>query len=107
MPVVHFTHPDGYRETSRFRPGESIRDLAVADGIGMEISCGGALVCAECHILVDPAWADRLPPMLDDERRRLAMEADTGPRSRLACQIELTDAMDGLEVTMLRGYAPD
>lgn len=107
MPVLHFTHPDGYRETARFRPGETVRDVAVAEGIGMEISCGGALVCAECHILVDPPWADRLPALLDDERQRLRSEADAGPRSRLGCQVELTLELDGLEVRMMRGYAPD
>ncbi|HYE00572.1 MAG TPA: 2Fe-2S ferredoxin [Alphaproteobacteria bacterium] len=104
---MSFVHPDGWEETAPYRPGQTVRDVAVANGIAMDINCGGALACAECHVVVDPPWDDLMPPVQSGERTRLAAEAETGPGSRLGCQIELTPDMDGLSVKLTRGYAPD
>jgi ferredoxin, 2Fe-2S len=63
--------------------------------------CGGSLTCATCHIYVDAAWADKLPPPNADELSMLDMTAE--PRqttSRLSCQIVATQAMDGMEISL-------
>mgnify|MGYP003463346267 CR=1 FL=1 len=63
--------------------------------------CGGSLTCATCHIYVDAAWSDKLPPPSADELSMLEMTA--APRqanSRLSCQIVATLAMDGMEITL-------
>ncbi|MGR3570414.1 2Fe-2S iron-sulfur cluster-binding protein [Brevirhabdus sp.] len=68
---------------------------------GIEADCGGACACSTCHVYVDPAWVDRLPAKEDMEEDMLdfAFEPDT-ERSRLTCQIKVSDALDGLIVKM-------
>ncbi len=66
---------------------------------GVEAACGGSMVCGTCHVYVDEAWLDRLPPPSDAEREILDFAIDPMPNSRLACQISVTDALDGLCVT--------
>ncbi len=66
---------------------------------GIEADCGGACACSTCHVYVDAAWADKLPPKDDMEADMLdfAWQPDT-VRSRLTCQVKVTDDLDGLIV---------
>ncbi|MEE2773439.1 MAG: 2Fe-2S iron-sulfur cluster-binding protein [Pseudomonadota bacterium] len=68
---------------------------------GIEADCGGACACSTCHVYVDPTWVDRLPPKEDMEEDMLdfAYSPDS-TKSRLTCQIEVTDELDGLIVRM-------
>lgn len=67
------------------------------DGIAGE--CGGGLTCSTCHVYVDPAWADRLPPPESSEEDMLGfVAAERRPTSRLSCQLKMSDALDGLRV---------
>ena len=77
---------------------EGARDNAVP---GIEADCGGACACSTCHVYVDEAWVDKLPPREDMEQDMLdfAYEPDA-VRSRLTCQLKVTDALDGLVVRM-------
>lgn len=75
---------------------------ALSSGVdGIEAECGGSCMCATCHVYVDAAWLDRLPKVqiLEDE-----MLDDTASKresnSRLSCQIQMTDDLDGLIVTL-------
>jgi len=65
---------------------------------GIEGSCGGLGSCATCHVRVAAEWAGRVGPPDDPEREMLDFVDHAGPDSRLSCQIELTDALDGLVV---------
>ena len=60
--------------------------------------CGGACSCATCHVHVDPAFADRLPPMGEDENELLSSSEHRDEWSRLSCQIPFVAALDGLKV---------
>jgi 2Fe-2S ferredoxin len=83
-------------------PGHSAMQAAVAAGIdAVAADCGGTLACGTCHVYVDPAWADRLPPPGDEELAMLDFTA--APRrahSRLSCQIVLQPALDGLTLEL-------
>ena len=74
--------------------------LARAAGLPVLGECNGSLACATCHVVVDPVWADRLPPVSDDEEAMLDTVFDLRPTSRLSCQIPLSDALDGLRVSL-------
>jgi 2Fe-2S ferredoxin len=54
-------------------------------------------------VYVDPEWTSKLPAVMSDERELLADLSHREPNSRLSCQIEFTDALAGLRVTV----APD
>ncbi len=82
------------------RPGETLMQLARAAGLPVLGECNGSLACATCHVVVDPVWADRLPPVSDDEEAMLDTVFDLRPTSRLSCQIPLSDALDGLRVSL-------
>lgn len=82
------------------RIGETVMRLARAAGLPVLGECEGSLACATCHVIVDPAWAGRLPPAGDEEEAMLDTVFDLRPTSRLSCQISLTDALDGLRVSL-------
>jgi hypothetical protein len=56
--------------------------------------------CATCHIYIDPAWLAKVPAPMSDERELLQELAHHKEGSRLSCQIDMTDALDGLRVTI-------
>ena len=68
---------------------------------GIEADCGGACACSTCHVYVDPAWADKIPgkEAMEEDMLDFAFEPDAD-RSRLTCQIKVTDDLDGLIVQM-------
>jgi 2Fe-2S ferredoxin len=68
---------------------------------GIEADCGGACACSTCHVYVDPAWVDRLPPReaMEEDMLDFAWEPDP-ERSRLTCQLRVSDDLDGLVVRM-------
>ena len=82
------------------RSGETLMQVARSAGLPVLGECNGSLACATCHVVVDPVWADRLPPVSDDEEAMLDTVFDLRPTSRLSCQIPLTDALDGLRVSL-------
>ena len=82
------------------QPGDSLMQVARAAGLPVLGECNGSLACATCHVVVDPVWADRLPPVSDDEEAMLDTVFDLRPTSRLSCQIPLSDALDGLRVSL-------
>jgi 2Fe-2S ferredoxin len=76
---------------------ENIRDL----NYSVEAICGGMCACATCHVLVESSWAPRLPPRSFEEQVMLQDLTSFDPeRSRLSCQIVVSDALDGLVLTV-------
>lgn len=68
---------------------------------GIEADCGGACACSTCHVYVDQAWADKVPPMDDMEEDMLDFAFEPKPGlSRLTCQLKVSDDLDGLKVFM-------
>ncbi len=68
---------------------------------GIEADCGGACACATCHVYVHDAWVDKLPERDIMEEDMLDFAWDPDPvKSRLTCQLQVTDELDGLIVTM-------
>ena len=68
---------------------------------GIEADCGGACACSTCHVYVDASWVNKIPEKEDMEEDMLdfAYSPDEN-QSRLTCQIEVTDELDGLIVRM-------
>jgi ferredoxin, 2Fe-2S len=80
-------------------PGITLMRLATSEGVpGIIGECGGVASCATCHVYVDPAWIDKLPPAEADERAMLEFADEANETSRLGCQIRLRADLDGLVV---------
>jgi 2Fe-2S ferredoxin len=78
---------------------EMIRD----EGLAIAAQCGGTASCATCHIYVDQAWFDRLPPPEPHELEMLEIGTEPKPESRLSCQLMTSPALEGLIVTLAPG----
>jgi 2Fe-2S ferredoxin len=74
---------------------EALRDGGVDE---IEALCGGSCACATCHVYVDDAFRDKLPPMSSAENDLLGGTDARKENSRLSCQITLTNELDGFSV---------
>tara|TARA_B100000700_G_C14350434_1_gene536875 strand:- start:27 stop:335 length:309 start_codon:yes stop_codon:yes gene_type:complete len=75
---------------------ESIRD----EGMEIEAACGGCCACATCHVYIGEKWLSKLKPKDEDEESMLDQVFDVKINSRLSCQIELSDDLDGIELEL-------
>ncbi len=99
MPKVICITPDETRHEVDVEPGYSIMEGAIDNNIeGIVAECGGACACATCHSYVDAAWTDKIPAMDDMEDSMLDAAFERKENSRLTCQIEMSDALDGIVI---------
>ena len=99
--ITYFEH-GGTEHTVEVANGLTVMEGARDNNIpGIEADCGGACACSTCHVYVHPDWVEKIPAKEDMEEDMLdfAYEPDS-TRSRLTCQIKVTDALDGLVVQM-------
>jgi 2Fe-2S ferredoxin len=101
MAKITYIEHDGTEHRADVASGLSVMEGAVKNNIpGIDADCGGACACATCHVYVAEAWRDRIGDKSAMEESMLDFAEDTEAGSRLSCQIKVTDAMDGLVVTM-------
>lgn len=99
MPTIHYVTSDGERHSVDVDNGYSVMEGAVNNNIdGIVAECGGACACATCHSYIDEAWVSRLPEMDDMEDSMLDAAYERKDNSRLTCQIEVNEDLDGLVV---------
>jgi ferredoxin, 2Fe-2S len=90
---------DGSEQEIEGQSGLSVMEIVRDAGFDELLAlCGGCCSCATCHVHIDPAFADKLAPMGEDENDLLDSSDHRDGRSRLSCQIPFTDALDGLRV---------
>jgi ferredoxin, 2Fe-2S len=101
MPHIFVTTAKGETHTLDAESGitamMAIRDAGLE---GMLALCGGVCSCATCHVHVDPSSAALLGEMSEDEHELLDGSIRRNDQSRLACQILLTDKLEGLRLTI-------
>jgi len=101
MPTINVTRRDGSTHVLTGQIDLSLMQNLRDGGIDEILAlCGGCASCATCHVFVDEAWLGQLPPMSSDEDDLLDCSDARQPNSRLSCQIPLTDALDGIAVTV-------
>lgn len=102
MARITYIEHNGTRHEIDVAPGLTVMEGARDNGVpGIEADCGGACACSTCHVYVDPAWVDKLAPKDAMEADMLDFAYKPDPaRSRLTCQIKVTDALDGLVVNL-------
>jgi ferredoxin, 2Fe-2S len=104
MPQVTFIEHNGTAHTVPATIGLSLMRAAIDNNVpGIDADCGGSCACATCHVYITPPWQDKLGAQSKMEEDMLDFAAATQPNSRLSCQIEITEALDGLVVTMPDG----
>ena len=99
MPKINYITADGERHEIEVNLGYTVMEGAVNNDIdGIPAECGGACACATCHAYVDQEWLPKLPAMDDMEDSMLDAAYERRDNSRLTCQIEVTNELDGLIV---------
>eukprot|EP01063_Lacrimia_lanifica_P029048 TRINITY_DN4372_c0_g1_i1.p3 TRINITY_DN4372_c0_g1~~TRINITY_DN4372_c0_g1_i1.p3 ORF type:complete len:114 (+),score=51.23 TRINITY_DN4372_c0_g1_i1:55-396(+) len=80
--------------------GQSLMEAGKGGGVDIEAACDGECACCTCHCFVEEPFLSQLPERSEDEEDMLDMAPDLQDNSRLACQITLTEALDGITVKM-------
>jgi 2Fe-2S ferredoxin len=102
MAKITYIEHNGTEHVVDVANGLTVMEGARDNGIpGIEADCGGACACSTCHVYVHPDWVEKLPAIdpMEEDMLEFAYEPDT-TRSRLTCQLKVSDALDGLVVQM-------
>lgn len=101
MPKLVVVTREGDESVFEVEAGLSVMEVIRDNGIDELLAlCGGCCSCATCHVFVDPAFSGLLPEMTDDENDLLDSSDHRDERSRLSCQLAMTDELDGMIVTI-------
>jgi ferredoxin, 2Fe-2S len=99
MVRINFVTPAGDPVEVDANPGESVMEAAVRNGVdGIVAACGGCLSCATCHSYIDEPFLSKLEPQSGTEKDMLEYASHVEGNSRLTCQIEVSEALDGMTV---------
>jgi len=102
MAKITYIEHNGTEHVVDAKSGMTVMEAAVKNMVpGIDAECGGACACATCHVMVGEEWWNKLPEIAADEEMMLDIGLEErSERSRLACQIELSDELEGIVVRM-------
>ena len=101
MPKITYIEHDGKEHTVQAEVGVSVMNVALDNLVpGIDADCGGECSCATCHVMVAPSWMDVVGEPGEAEESMLDLNPERQANSRLACQIPVVDALDGLVVEL-------
>ncbi|MEP4148612.1 MAG: 2Fe-2S iron-sulfur cluster-binding protein [Halioglobus sp.] len=101
MPKITLVEFNGTDHTIDAEVGKSLMLNAIDNAVpGIDADCGGACACGTCHVFLEQQWLETAGETNPLEDSMLSMRPDREEVSRLSCQIEITDAMDGMIVRM-------
>ena len=100
MAKITYIESNGTKHVVDVADGLSVMEGAVNNLIpGIDADCGGACACATCHVYINEEWLAKTGDIGDMEETMLDFAEDRHENSRLACQIKISDELDGLIVT--------
>ena len=99
MPKITFIDFQGTERTVDGKVGDSVMEIATSNDIpGIDADCGGACACATCHVYISEDWLSLTGKPEDLESEMLDVAEDVKDNSRLSCQLNVTQEMDGMVV---------
>ena len=98
MPKLIIKDRSGKKNEIEFDTDFTLMEILRDNNYDIEASCGGCCACATCHVYIDDKWTNKLKNMDDDEESMLDQAFDVKNNSRLSCQINLFEDLDGLEI---------
>ena len=98
MPKVTFIQTNGERVVADNAAGTLMEIALDHDVEGITGDCGGVCSCSTCHVYVPPEWQSLVGAAVATELDTLSFNDHQKPNSRLCCQIEMREALDGLVV---------
>jgi len=101
MPKITLVEHNGTQHEIDAEVGKSVM-LAATENLvpGIDADCGGECSCATCHVIIDNAWIEKVGQPSDQESSMLDLNPDRESNSRLSCQIEISDDLEGLVIQL-------
>lgn len=101
MITIKFIDCNGEHHEVEADAEASLMQTALDNGVeGIIGDCGGCLSCATCHCYLDDQGLATAPPIEDAEEQMLDAVLERSEKSRLGCQVAITEAMNGMTVTV-------
>jgi 2Fe-2S ferredoxin len=101
MPTITLIEFNGREHIIEAETDKSLMQNALDNMVpGIDADCGGACACGTCHCFVDQTWREAVGASDAMEESMLGMRPDRAESSRLSCQIQVSDAMDGMVVRL-------
>lgn len=100
--TVTFVLHDGEEIQASGAAGSTVLELAQAAGVDIEGACEGNMACSTCHVVVDEGSFAKLPEPSEDEEEMLDLATGLKRTSRLGCQIEVSEAINGMRLEVPR-----
>ena len=91
---------DGNKHDLEGDTSSSLMEVIRDAGLDIEAACGGCCACATCHVYIDTKWLSKINTIDDDEESMLDQAFHVKNASRLSCQINLTEDLDGIELEL-------
>lgn len=99
MPKITLIEFNGQEHIIEAEAGSSLMQSAINNGVpGIDGDCGGASACGTCHCFVEDKWINSTGDIENIEEDMLIMRPDRTENSRLSCQIQVSDTLDGLVI---------
>ncbi|GAA4670694.1 2Fe-2S iron-sulfur cluster-binding protein [Gordonia humi] len=99
--VINVVDRDGASRSVEWEPGQTLMETLRDNDFEVLASCGGTASCATCHVFLDKSIVDELGERSEDELELLEeSEHYDANRSRLSCQVDAREALDGATVTV-------
>ncbi len=100
MSKIFVTDRKGVTHELDAQNGTKIMEIIRDAGLEIEAACGGCCACATCHVYINKNWLEKITQMEDEEESMLDMAFEVKENSRLSCQIEFNDKLDGIQLTL-------
>ena len=101
MVQITYVEHDGTEHVVDSHTGVSLMQAAIDNLVpGIDADCGGECSCATCHVMVNENWLEKVGPPGEMEESMLDLNPERQENSRLSCQVEVSEELDGLRVTM-------
>ena len=98
--MIYVVDREGVQHELEAGEGNSVMEVIRDAGLPVEAICGGQCICTTCHVYVDEEWKDKLENMQEMEMVLVEDSGSYQENSRLSCQIDYSDAINGLKVTL-------
>ena len=98
--MIYVVDREGVKHELEAGEGSSVMEVIRDAGLPVEAICGGQCVCTTCHVYIDEEWKDKLENMQEMEKVLVEDSGSYQENSRLSCQIDYSDAINGLKVTL-------
>ena len=96
MIEINFLDKKGNIKKIKANEGESLLEISKKNNLDIEGACGGEMICSTCHVYIVSNHINKLKKQIDEEKEILLLSNNIKKNSRLACQIKVTERLNGL-----------